>query len=608
MRNLLPVRSTQLSFPMSKCAIALLCYAFLIKPLVAQEVDWPSYGNDQGNMRFQNIDQISPANVSQLKPAWIFHTGVLGDPNMSMEMTPVMVDGTLFITTGDDDVFALNPATGKQIWKYHPADMPKISTLSVCCNNDNRGVAYGKGMVFEARLDGQLVALHAKTGAVVWQTVVDTASNGASMTLAPQYISASAGTVPEVLVGVSGGEFGVRGHLDAYDPVTGKLLWRFYTTDPATWAGTSWQHGGASIWGTPSFDSKLNMVYFGTGNASAWPWAANRAGTNLFATSIVALDATSGALQWFFQWAHHDQWDFDGPQPTVLFSYNGVPALEHTSKTGYMWILDRASGEPLIPFQEVEVPPTPANAAFQLPWPTQPVSSIESLTPHQATDLSPGEIAAPMWATTGPTPQVFQPWAGGGMEWPPAAFSPRTGMFYSHSNYDPIDAGAVNLDPACPPGCITSPGPGVAPGSPYIDPYGGLIFGRPYLGVPNGVYGAVNPTTGLIGWTIPILTTRPDSGMTVAGDLVFFGDSTGLFYAASAATGEILWVFDANTVPNAGGANASAAVYEINGVEYVVYGFGGEPSNSFKLGDLVTAFALPSAIAAAATERKYSRK
>jgi glucose dehydrogenase len=118
----------------------------------------------------------------------------------------------------------------------------------------------------------------------------------------------------------------------------------------------------------------------------------------------------------------------------------------------------------------------------------------------------------------------------------------------------------------------------------------------------------VNPTTGLIGWTIPILTTRPDSGMTVAGDLVFFGDSTGLFYAASAATGEILWVFDANTVPNAGGANASAAVYEINGVEYVVYGFGGEPSNSFKLGDLVTAFALPSAIAAAATERKYSRK
>ena len=150
--------------------------------------------------------------------------------------------------------------------------MPKLSTLPVCCNNDNRGVAYGKGMVFDARLDANLVALNAKTGAVVWKTVVDLPSNGAAMTLAPQFISASVGTVPEVIVGVSGGEFGVRGHLDAYNPATGKLLWRFWTTDPATWAGTSWQHGGASIWGTPTFDPTLNMVYFSTGNAYPWPY------------------------------------------------------------------------------------------------------------------------------------------------------------------------------------------------------------------------------------------------------------------------------------------------------------------------------------------------
>ena len=600
MRNQLPMRSTQFSFPMWKCAIALLCCAFSIEPLFAQEVDWAYNGHDQGNMRYANLDQINPTNVNQLKPAWTFHTGVLGDPNMSMEMTPLVVNGVMYITTGDDDVFALNPATGVKIWNYHPADMPKISTLPVCCNNDNRGVAYGMGMVFDARLDGNLVALNAKTGAVVWKTSVDTASNGAGMTLAPQYVGASAGTVPEVLVGVTGGEFAVRGHLDAYNPATGKLLWRFWTTDPATWAGTSWQHGGASIWGTPTFDPTLNMVYFSTGNAYPWPYAGNRAGTNLFATSIVALDATSGELQWFFQWAHHDMWDFDGPQPTVLFSYNGIPAIEHTSKTGYMWILDRASGEPLIPYQEVAVPATPANAAFQRPWPTQPESSIDTLVEHQAETLPAGFIAAPMWTTTGPTPMAYAPWAGGGMEWPPAAYSPRTGMFYSHAKYNPVDIGQTDTpaNPAnCPP--VSKIGNG---GLLFC----GATFGGGLSGVNHGVYGAVNPTTGKVGWTIPILTTTPGSGMTVAGDLVFFGDSTGLLYAASAATGEILWVYDSWTQSNAGGGNGSAAVYEVNGVEYVVYGFGGKPGESFTLGDLVVAFALPSELAAAA-ERSKSR-
>ena len=570
-----------------KCAIALLCCAFCIEPLFGQELDWTHYGNDVGNMRYQNIDQINPTNVNQLAKVWVFHTGYLSDPNMSMEMTPLVVNGMMYVTTGDDDVFALNPTTGAQIWHYHPSDMPAISTLPVCCNNDNRGVAYGNGMVFDARLDGQLVALNAKTGVVVWQTVVDTASNGAGMTLAPQYISASNGTVPEVIVGITGGEFAVRGHLDAYNPATGAHLWRFWTTDPATYAGTSWQHGGASVWGTPTFDPVLNMVYFSTGNATGIlnnRYAADRAGTNLFAASIVALDATSGQLQWFFQEAHHDIWDFDGPQPTLLFSWNGIPALEHTNKTGFTFILDRASGEPLFPINEVAVPPTPANAEFQHPWPTQPEATIGTLAVHEARpdSLPPGAIAAPMWAAVGPTVQVFQPNGGAAMEWPPAAYSPRTNMYYSHARYSPNYRG--------------------------VSPTGTRLTGTtPLLGVANGVYGAINTVTGNVAWTIPILTTAPDSGMTVAGDLVFFGDSTGLFYAANAATGEILWVFDAWTVPNATGGNASAAVYEINGVEYVVYGFGGEPGASFELGDAVIAFALPSAVTAAAAKTAGGR-
>src|ERR1700677_3714692 len=428
MRSQLPMRSTQPSFSMWKCVIALLCCAFSIEPLFAQELDWPYYGNDQGNMRYQNIDQINLTNVSQLKPAWTFHTGVLpsAQPGLTLEMTPLVVDGVMYIPSGIDDVFALNPTTGAQIWHYNPAtDMPALSTISICCGRDNRGVAYGNGMIFDARLDANLVALNAKTGAVVWKTQVDLSSNGAAMTLAPQYVVASGG-VAEVLVGVSGGEYGVRGHLDAYAPATGKLLWRFWTTDPATYAGTSWQHGGAPIWGTPTFDPALNMVYFATGNASAgegpptagYPgvepaynanYGGPRAGTNLYSASIVALDATSGELQWYFQEAHHDLWDYDGPQPTVLFSWNGIPALEHTNKTGYTWILDRASGESLFAYNEVAIPPTPANAAFQHPWPTQPETTIGTLAEHvaQPDSLPAGSIAAPMWATVGPTVEVF---------------------------------------------------------------------------------------------------------------------------------------------------------------------------------------------------------
>jgi quinohemoprotein ethanol dehydrogenase len=594
MRDQLPVRSTELSLSMWKCAIALLCCAFSIEPLFAQELDWNYNGGDLYNSRFANIDQINPSNVSQLKPAWTFHTGYLSDPNMSMEMTPLVVDGVMYVTTGDDDVFALNPTTGVQIWHYHPGDMVSPSTLPVCCNNDNRGVAYGKGMIFDARLDAQLVALNAKTGAVVWQTVVDQPSSGATMTLAPQFIGASAGTIPEVIVGVSGGDEAVRGHLDAYNPATGKLLWRFWNTEPHSWAGTSYLHGGASVWGTPTYDPSLNMVYYSTSNAFPDFYGANRAGTNLYSASIVALDATSGELQWFFQEAHHDIWDQDGPQPTLLFTWNGIPAIEHTNKTGWMFILDRASGEPLFPYNEVAVPPTPANAAFQKPWPTQPESSIEPLTQHLATGLPAGYIAAPQWTTPGPTAQTFQPYYTGGMEWPPAAYSPRTHMIYSHANYVPITASSTYdpTNPDCQPGNVVR---------------ASLLCGfstAPTPGVNHGVYGAVNTLTGKVAWTIPTLTIVPDSGMTVAGDLVFFGDGTGILYAARATTGQILWVFDAVTVPNAGGATASAAVYEIGGVEYVVYGFGGNPGSSFKLGDAVIAFALPSAVTAAAAKAR----
>ena len=246
MRNILPERSTHVRLSMSICALTLLFCAFNTHPSLAQEnkdnLDWRYHGNTLSNERFQDVDQINPENVARLKPVWIFHTGV-SDPNMAMEMTPLVVHGVMYVTTGDDDVYALNAATGKQIWAYHPTDMPSPSTLPICCNNDNRGVAYNEGKIFDARLDGNLVALNAATGKVIWKTAVDLPSNGASMTIAPQIVEDT------VVVGVSGAEFAVRGHVDAYDQKTGKLVWRFWTTEPNSWGGNTYLTGGASVWG-----------------------------------------------------------------------------------------------------------------------------------------------------------------------------------------------------------------------------------------------------------------------------------------------------------------------------------------------------------------------
>jgi glucose dehydrogenase len=378
--------------------------------------------------------------------------------------------------------------------------------------------------------------------------------------------------------------------VDAYSPATGKLLWRFYTTNPVDYAGDSGKIGGGAMWQTATFDPTLNMVYFDVGNPNATYQAAARGGANLYTDSIVALDATSGELQWFFQMVHHDLWDYDAAQPSMLFTLNGVPAIEGNTKAGYNFILDRASGESLFPYEEVAVPPTPANAAYQHPWPTQPVSSIESLAPLKVDpgSVSAGVVAAPPeFATPGPTAQVFQPAPTAGYEFAPPAYSPRTQMMYSYAISRASVVGRENVE------C-----PQVAGSAIEVC---GIASGTPSpLGVGHGVYGAINTVTGKVAWTIPIISSLPNSGMTVGGDLVFFGDSDGIFYAASAATGEILWLFDALTVPNAGGANAAPAVYEIDGVEYVINAFGGNSLFSPLMGDAVIAFALPSAIAAAA--------
>ncbi|PYQ41818.1 MAG: hypothetical protein DMG99_10320 [Acidobacteria bacterium] len=549
-------------------AISLLTIGVAVSRSAAQDnekenLNWRYYGNDPGNMRYQNVDQINPTNVSRLKPAWVFHTGV-HDKDASMETTPIVLNGVMYLTSGDDDVFAVKAGTGTQIWAYHPTDLPPISKLPLCCGHNNRGVAAGGGRLYLARLDATLVALNQSTGQQLWKTTVDDWHNGYTMTIPPQYVNGL------VIVGVSGGEYFIRGHVDAYNAKTGSRVWRFYTTDPNTFAGDSWKRGGGPVWQNPSFDLQLGMMYFSVGNTGPDINGVPRAGTNLYTACVVAVDIATGALRWYFQESHHDLWDYDATPPTMLFTLNGTPAIAHVGKTGYLFVLDRRTGTPLYNVIETPVPTEPA---WQNPWPTQPVSTIESLAPHEVGPLPAGYTGAPQWTPPQETTYAIQPGDSGGTEWPPSAFSPRTNFIYHHARYAPT---TFYTTP-------TNTSGGTFPG------WGSITEDVP--GVDYGLYGAVDSTTGKIVWKIKV--SQALSGMTVGGDLVFFGDNSGLFYGVNALTGQILWTFNGLSIKGAGAPTAAPVVYMVDGREYVAMAFGGQPDSDTPLGDAMVAFALP---------------
>jgi len=541
-----------------------------------KQLDWPFYGNDLGNMRFVDVDQITSANVGQLRPAWVFHTGV-GNAKTSFESQPIIVDGTLYISSSHDHVYALDAATGALKWTYNP-DLPPLRDMAICCGQTNRGVAVGQGKVYIGQLDATLVALDAQTGTVVWKTAIDDWHNRWTGTMAPQYVDG------RVLVGASGGEFERRGYLSAYDAETGKLLWRFHTVPGPgevghdTWSGDSWRTGGAPVWTTPAVDRDLGLVYLSTGNASPDLNGSQRAGMNLFTASVVAIDLNSGQYRWHFQEVHHDIWDYDGPEPTHLFTLEKdgqqIPAIGHANKNGFYFILDRRTGRPLYDVQEVPVPTEPT---WQNPWPSQPRPAIDPLLPQSVTTESPYPAAA-QWTPPREQPQVVQPGAESGPEWPPAAYSPRTRYSYIPAGgYEPWVYHAV-------PGVTSSLGSVISDAPSRMDP------------AHYGLFDAVDTTTGKIAWQMKT-PQRVASGAVVAGDLVFVGESDGHFHALDARSGKKLWTYSDPNHPGIGGSNGAPAVYVVNGREYVVTGFGGNTQvrsgQVSPSGDALIAFALP---------------
>jgi quinohemoprotein ethanol dehydrogenase len=580
------MRYSRILLPIGQLFAAFVCIAAL-QPLAAEaaiaDTTWEHYGNDLGNTRFANVDQITTANASHMRPAWIFHTGVL-DPGASFESSPIVVDGILFVTTGHDDVFALDAATGKKVWEYHPRLLAPFSELPVCCSLVNRGAAYGDGKIYIARLDGVVDALDARTGGLQWQRRVLDFSRHYSITMAPQFYKGT------VFVGSSGGEYEVRGRVTALDATTGKFKWVAFTTvQGSSWAAQSWRSGGAPVWQTPAVDPALGLLYVNTGNAAPDVDGSGRAGDNLFSSSIIAFDIASGKIAWGFQEVHHDLWDYDAAQPSMLFdipaSGGSVAALGECGKNGNYYILDRRDGKPVFAVAEE---PVPAGADWQHPSPTEPVSSVEPLVPLRVlpdtvdrSKFPPSITIVPQYTAPREKIQMLQPGDDGGCEFPPAAFSPRTHYVYYGGRYEPATYHSYPTD--------------FGPNN--EGQYLGSKFNEVIPGVTDyGIFGATDTISGKVVWRIRV-PQPAKSGVLVAGDLFFFGEGNGKFHGVDATTGKPLFLFDGTSIPHGGGAQGAPIAYMAGGTEFVVNAFGGNADDAPNfppnpVGDALVAFSV----------------
>jgi len=531
--------------------------------------NWITYGGALNAERYSTLDQVNPSNVSQLKGAWMTRLGSGRGAKYRFEPDPLVIDGVMYIPTGNDDIFALDAKTGKKLWTWE-SDIPQVNDL-ICCGWDNRGVASGGGMIYSGLLDGGVVGLDQKTGKQVWRTQLEDYHDGYSITGATRYFDGL------VFTGMSGGENGVRGRMYALDAKTGKEVWRFYTIPgPNDIGGDSWPndgfsylHGGGTVWQAPAIDPELGLMYFSTGNAGPWN-GDTRPGDSLFSASILALDYKTGQYRWHFQEVHHDIWDFDAPSPTVLFdqSYGGEmkKGIYQCGKTGWCYMLDRSNGKPLVGIDEKPVPQEPRNnTAATQPYPVGDSFVDQCGVPVEGFPLA-GCIFTPFWDV----PVVLRPTAGGGSEFSPQSYNPQTGYIY-------VSGLEQNLALA------NKPIP--------------FELGRKWVGVtitsPLGseitnTLTALDTRTNKIVWQKHKQGEENKGTMSTAGGLVFTGQADGNAKAYDARTGDELWSFQVGW-----GIGASPMTYSVDGEQYVLFAAGGNRGGVTTLdGDAVWAFKL----------------
>ena len=496
---------------------------------------WLTYNGGYDSKRFSPLKQIAPSNVKNLEQKWVLQDQVFG----AWESNPLVVDGIMYVTERPNDVIALDAKTGKVFWLYRYTPSPDAR---VCCGANNRGVAMLGDTLYLGTLDAHLVAIDAKTGRPLWNIAVADVKYAYSITMAPLVVK------DKVIVGVGGGEFGIRGFIAAYNAKTGKEVWRFNTIpgpgEPGheTWNGDDWKTGGASAWITGSYDPSLNLLYWGIGNPGPDWNPSQRPGDNLFSDCVVALDPDTGKLKWHFQFTPNDGYDYDSVQIPVLVDmpWQGKPAklMMWANRNGYFYVLDRVTGKFLLgqPFVKVN-------------W----ASGLDSNGRPIQTPQPPG---MPTW-----------PGNQGGTNWYPPSFSPQTGLFYfsvwenyasiyrrEESKYVPgrnfAGGGFTVLAPT--------------PAAPTI----GIGRRGPINNwtneVGSGATVAIDPRTGKRAWTFPQFDVTDAGILTTASDLLFTGGREGYFYALDAKTGKELWK------ANLGGSIVMAPItYAIDGTQYV---------------------------------------
>ncbi len=482
---------------------------------IANPKNWAMQAGDMFNQRYSKLKQINVSNVGKLQVAWTFSTGVL----RGHEGSPLVIDGMMYLHTPfPNKVFALDLDTQKIVWRYEPKQDPSV-IAQMCCDTVNRGLAYAEGKIFLQQADSTLVALDAKTGKVLWSAVNGDPKLGAVNTNAPHVFG------DKVLTGISGGEWGVRGFVAAYDMNTGKQVWKAYSTGPdnemlmdpdktmtwtdgkmapvgkdsslKTWKGDQWKTGGGTTWGWYSYDKATNTVYYGTGNPSTWN-PSQRPGDNKWSMTIMARDMSTGMAKWVYQMTPHDEWDFDGINEMILadIDVKGKPtkALVHFDRNGFGYTLDRTTGELLV--AEKYDP--------QVNWATH--VDMKTGRPQVVTKYS-TQAGGPDVNVKGICPAAL-----GSKDQQPASFDPNTKLFYVPTNHVCMDYEPFQVD---------------------------YVAGQPYVGATLSMFPAPNSHGGMgnfITWDAgkgKIVQSKPEKfsvwsgSLNTAGGLSCFGTLEG---------------------------------------------------------------------------------
>ncbi|WP_425293884.1 lanthanide-dependent methanol dehydrogenase XoxF5 [Microvirga pakistanensis] len=525
-----------------------------LQKLIQDPNQWVIQTGDYANTRFSKLDQINASNVNKLQVSWTFSTGVL----RGHEGSPLVIGDVMYVHTPfPNTVFALDlNSDGKILWKYEPKQDPNVIPV-MCCDTVNRGVAYADGKIFLHQADTTLVALDAKTGKPVWTVVNGDPKKGETNTATVLPVK------DKVIVGISGGEFGVRCHVTAYDMKTGKQVWRAYSMGPdnemlidpektmehgkpvgkdsslKTWQGDQWKTGGGCTWGWFSYDPQQNAFYYGTGNPSTWN-PKQRPGDNKWSMTLFSRDIDTGMAKWVYQMTPHDEWDYDGVNEMILADQDirgqRRPVVVHFDRNGFAYTLDRVTGELLV----AEKYDPAVNWATKVDMDKNSKTYGRPMVVSQYSTEQNGEDVN----TKGVCPAAL-----GTKDQQPATYSPRTNLFYVPTNHVCMDYEPYRVN--------------YTPGQPYV---GATLSMYP---APNshggmGNFIAWDAREGKIVWSLPELFSVWSGALATAGDVVFYGTLEGYLKAVDAKTGKELYKFKTPS-----GIIGNVMTYTHRGKQYV---------------------------------------